>query len=150
MSVTLPENIPTRPSQTDLQQLIFSTTNQQPRAVLVYGADNIKNRSIRDFVYQHAKVMQPDRIHVCDGSEHENELILKQLEQNGMIQRLSKYPNWLVIFFLSAAPSRGETGGGGRGGWLLKTLPFVVRVLRFNFWKRRFWNHMLYTGQNPI
>ena len=50
--------------------------------------------SIQKFINEHAKVCQPDKIHICDGSEEENRAIIQLLLEDGRLVRLSKYDNW--------------------------------------------------------
>lgn len=50
--------------------------------------------SVRRFVEDYAKVLCPDRIHVCDGSESENQELLRLLQDTGRIRKLPKYDNW--------------------------------------------------------
>lgn len=49
---------------------------------------------VRSFVEEKANLCQPDNIHICDGSDEENELILNLMKDNGMIVKLKKYENW--------------------------------------------------------
>uniref|UniRef100_A0A8C5QRY8 Phosphoenolpyruvate carboxykinase, cytosolic [GTP] n=1 Tax=Leptobrachium leishanense TaxID=445787 RepID=A0A8C5QRY8_9ANUR len=52
---------------------------------------------ISEFIVTNARLCQPDSIHICDGSEEENKKILHQMEETGMIKRLTKYDNcWLA------------------------------------------------------
>jgi phosphoenolpyruvate carboxykinase (GTP) len=54
--------------------------------------------SLKDFIEEKAKICQPDKIHVCDGSEEENEALLDLLEKSGAIQRLRNMQNcWLAL-----------------------------------------------------
>ena len=50
--------------------------------------------AVRRFVEDYAKVLCPDRIHVCDGSDGENQELLKYLQDIGRIRKLPKYDNW--------------------------------------------------------
>ena len=52
--------------------------------------------SVQNFIEEKAIICQPDYIHVCDGSEGENQGFLKLLEENRSINRLSNN-NWLVL-----------------------------------------------------
>uniref|UniRef100_G3WW12 Phosphoenolpyruvate carboxykinase [GTP], mitochondrial n=1 Tax=Sarcophilus harrisii TaxID=9305 RepID=G3WW12_SARHA len=52
---------------------------------------------VRDFVERSARLCQPEGIHICDGSETENDSILALLEREGLVRKLSKYDNcWLA------------------------------------------------------
>lgn len=58
--------------------------------------------AVKEFVDANVSLCQPDSLHICDGSEEENRAILTQLEEQGMIKKLSKYENWWVdikLFF---------------------------------------------------
>uniref|UniRef100_A0A3Q1HPX8 Phosphoenolpyruvate carboxykinase, cytosolic [GTP] n=1 Tax=Anabas testudineus TaxID=64144 RepID=A0A3Q1HPX8_ANATE len=53
--------------------------------------------AVRDFVEANVILCQPDSLHICDGSDEENRAILTQLEEQGMIKKLTKYENcWLA------------------------------------------------------
>lgn len=49
---------------------------------------------VQSFIRKQAKVCQPDQIYVCDGSEEENQAFLDKLQQDGRLQKLTKYENW--------------------------------------------------------
>ena len=49
---------------------------------------------IKQFVDENAKICQPDNIYVCDGSEEENTKLIEKLEQDGRLDKLTKYDNW--------------------------------------------------------
>ena len=66
-------------------------------ASITRGEHLLKNEHVRDFIEQHARVMQPHSIHICDGSESENTSLLELMVQKGMIKKLPKYENWLVL-----------------------------------------------------
>ncbi|CAD7088749.1 unnamed protein product [Hermetia illucens] len=52
---------------------------------------------VRAFVEESIDLCQPDKIHICDGSEGENNALLKLLQQNSTIKPLPKYENcWLA------------------------------------------------------
>ena len=50
--------------------------------------------SIQKFINEQAKICQPDRVYICDGSEEENRAIIQQLLEDGRLVQLSKYDNW--------------------------------------------------------
>lgn len=54
-------------------------------------------KAVRDYVEAKAKICQPDRIQVCDGTEAENNLILRQLEAEGVIRPLKKLKNRYLL-----------------------------------------------------
>lgn len=52
---------------------------------------------VRSFVEESVVLCQPDKVHICDGSERENALMLKGLQEAGSIIPLPKYNNcWLA------------------------------------------------------
>ena len=52
---------------------------------------------VRDFVQDKAKLCQPDRVHLCDGSEAEATQLLQTMQQQGIAEKVSgKYENWYV------------------------------------------------------
>ncbi|XP_076869818.1 phosphoenolpyruvate carboxykinase, cytosolic [GTP] isoform X1 [Brachyhypopomus gauderio] len=53
--------------------------------------------ALREFIESSMSLCQPDSLHICDGSEEENNAILAQLQDQGMIKKLTKYENcWLA------------------------------------------------------
>ncbi|CAG5082727.1 Similar to Pepck: Phosphoenolpyruvate carboxykinase [GTP] (Drosophila melanogaster) [Cotesia congregata] len=48
------------------------------------------------YIEECAKLCKPDAIYICDGSDQENEIMLKLLQTNGSIEPLPKYENWYV------------------------------------------------------
>ena len=51
-------------------------------------------KHLRDYIEDKAKICQPDSIHICDGSEAENQKLLKYLQEAGTITKLEKMKNW--------------------------------------------------------
>jgi phosphoenolpyruvate carboxykinase (GTP) len=51
-------------------------------------------KSLQLYIEEKVKLCQPDEIHICDGSEEENKLLLSMLEGNGSVKRLKKLQNW--------------------------------------------------------
>lgn len=49
---------------------------------------------IQEFVSEHVKLMRPDRVHVCDGSQEENQGMVRLLQDIGRLKKLEKYENW--------------------------------------------------------
>lgn len=50
--------------------------------------------AVKEFLDANVSLCQPDSIHICDGLDEENRTILTQLEEQGLIKKLSKYENW--------------------------------------------------------
>jgi phosphoenolpyruvate carboxykinase (GTP) len=50
---------------------------------------------VEQYVLEKAKVCQPDSIHVCNGSEAENDALLRQMQKDGQVVAVKgKYKNW--------------------------------------------------------
>lgn len=49
---------------------------------------------VRAYVEECVKLCKPDEVYICDGSEAENNVLLKMLEKKGTVERLPKYENW--------------------------------------------------------
>uniref|UniRef100_A0A8C4WF08 Phosphoenolpyruvate carboxykinase, cytosolic [GTP] n=1 Tax=Gopherus evgoodei TaxID=1825980 RepID=A0A8C4WF08_9SAUR len=70
--------------------------NITPR--LIQGDLKSLSQEVRYFIESNAKLCQPARIHICDGSEEENKNILDIMVEQGMIKKLKKYENcWLAL-----------------------------------------------------
>ena len=52
------------------------------------------NPAVRKFVEENAKLLRPEQVYVCDGSQEENQSLLSKLQQDGRLTKLSKYENW--------------------------------------------------------
>ncbi|XP_052830119.1 phosphoenolpyruvate carboxykinase, cytosolic [GTP] [Octopus bimaculoides] len=64
---------------------------------VIYGNINKLAPAVKTFVEETAKITKPDNIHICDGSEQENELLLYILQKDNVISKLHKYENcWLA------------------------------------------------------
>lgn len=53
--------------------------------------------SVRKYVEEKAKICQPENIHICDGTEQENNKLLQMLQREGVIKPLPKYDNWWEV-----------------------------------------------------
>ncbi|PVD21120.1 hypothetical protein C0Q70_19286 [Pomacea canaliculata] len=84
-------------SQTELsKRLANKITSHQPSIRVIYGDLSQLPNKVRHFVEEHVKLCKPDTIHICDGSERENDLLLYVLQRDGMIKRVPKFENcWL-------------------------------------------------------
>ncbi|KAG5666370.1 hypothetical protein PVAND_014401 [Polypedilum vanderplanki] len=52
---------------------------------------------VRNFIEDSARLCEPDSIHICDGSESENKMMLNEMQASGTIVSLPKYDNcWLA------------------------------------------------------
>ena len=64
---------------------------------------------VLQYVEESARLCQPETLHICDGSERENDLITYMLQKDNMLRRLAKYDNWWVPrALLSAAALIGD------------------------------------------
>jgi len=62
-----------------------------------FGNVNSLTPAVKAFVEEGVTLCQPDRIHICDGSDIENKMLLKVLLDAGTIIPLPKYENcWLA------------------------------------------------------
>lgn len=68
------------------------------RGISVVNGDPTRlTPKVRAFVEESVSLCQPDKIHICDGSENENSTLLKLLQDQGTITPLPKYENcWLA------------------------------------------------------
>ncbi|KFM82167.1 Phosphoenolpyruvate carboxykinase [GTP], mitochondrial, partial [Stegodyphus mimosarum] len=64
---------------------------------VVHGDLSRLNERVRNYVEDKARLCQPDNLHICDGSESENDYLLNLMMKQGMITPLPKYENcWLA------------------------------------------------------
>lgn len=61
---------------------------------ILQGELSALSPAVRQFVETNVTLCQPESLHICDGSDPENRAILTQLEEQGMIKKLTKYENW--------------------------------------------------------
>ncbi|KAH8418694.1 hypothetical protein KR222_010948, partial [Zaprionus bogoriensis] len=62
-----------------------------------YGDVNSLTAGVLSFVEEAIALCQPDQVHICDGSEQENKMLVKTLLEEGTIVALPKYENcWLA------------------------------------------------------
>lgn len=68
------------------------------RGVNVSFGDVAKlSAGVKAFVEESVAICQPDQVHICDGSEMENKMLLKRMLEAGTIIPLPKYENcWLA------------------------------------------------------
>lgn len=64
---------------------------------VVHGDLSRLNERVRNYIEDKARLCQPDNLHICDGSESENDYLLNLMLKHGMITPLPKYENcWLA------------------------------------------------------
>lgn len=61
---------------------------------------------LKSFVEKNVALCQPENVHICDGSEAENQKLISVMVKLGTLEPLPKYKNWyLSIFFLQQIAS---------------------------------------------
>ncbi|KAK3086496.1 hypothetical protein FSP39_019249 [Pinctada imbricata] len=64
---------------------------------LLYGYWNKLPKKVQSYVEENIKICKPSTLHICDGSDRENELLMYILQRDGMIKPLPKLENcWLA------------------------------------------------------
>ncbi|KAL8593085.1 protein kinase C (PKC)-like Pck2 [Nucella lapillus] len=64
---------------------------------VIYGDLAKLPKKVRHYVEEHARLCKPETIHICDGSDQENNLLLYVLQREGILKRVTKYQNcWLA------------------------------------------------------
>ena len=64
---------------------------------ILYGKWNKLPNKVQNYVEENIKLCKPSTVHICDGSDKENELLLYILQRDGMIKPLPKLENcWLA------------------------------------------------------
>lgn len=53
-----------------------------------------KCTQVRNYVEECARLCQPSQVHICDGSERENETLIRLMQQQGVLEALPKMENW--------------------------------------------------------
>jgi len=77
-----------------LDRAVFAKT---PLPSSIVNKLNRLPEKVRDFVEYNVRLMQPEDIHICDGSEAENKRLIDLMQKQGMIKPLPKYENcWLT------------------------------------------------------
>lgn len=51
---------------------------------------------VREFVEEYVPLMQPKEVHVCDGSDQENQTLLQMMVDKGVLVKLTKFENRYV------------------------------------------------------
>lgn len=77
------------------RRAVFDIPNRNFR--VIYGDLNRLPHKVRNYVEENARLCRPDTLHICDGSERENELLTYMLQKDGILKQLTKYENcWLA------------------------------------------------------
>jgi len=72
---------------------VASAVREQKETRVIYGdLDKLPNK-VRSYVEENARLCMPDSLHICDGSERENQLLMYMLQKDGMLKNLPKYKN---------------------------------------------------------
>lgn len=72
--------------------------HQQPQPATLSALPN----HVRAYVEEKQRLCQPSAVHICDGSEAENNYLLDLMLKAGSIVPLPKYRNWCVQYIRSA------------------------------------------------
>ena len=89
--VVCPPRLPTKQVGRKGKKLIRNGIAATTRPFLTLEA---LRPTVRHFVDQYSAVCQPDRVKVCDGSEEENQELIRELVKQGRLQKLTKLENW--------------------------------------------------------
>ncbi|RUS75430.1 hypothetical protein EGW08_016809 [Elysia chlorotica] len=74
---------------------VFAESRRSYR--VIHGSLTQLPNKVRNYVEENARLCKPDTIHICDGSERENEMLTYVLRKDGMLKKLHKYENcWLA------------------------------------------------------
>uniref|UniRef100_A0A0B7A286 phosphoenolpyruvate carboxykinase (GTP) n=1 Tax=Arion vulgaris TaxID=1028688 RepID=A0A0B7A286_9EUPU len=75
----------------------ISDFDQKQEHNIIYGSITQLSNKVRHYVEENARLCKPDNIHICDGSDKENEILMYILQRDGLIKKLPKYQNcWLA------------------------------------------------------
>ena len=61
---------------------------------VIYGDVNKLPSKVQNYLEENVKLCQPDAVHICDGTEKENDLLMYILQKEGILKKLPKYDNW--------------------------------------------------------
>ena len=63
---------------------------------VVHGSLDWLIPEAREYVLDRARLCQPDKIHVCDGSEAENAALIDKMVATGTLKKITsdKFENW--------------------------------------------------------
>lgn len=56
--------------------------------------------NVKNYIIEKANITQPSKIHICDGSNEENQFLINQMLEEGSLKRL-KLKNWYFLYFYS-------------------------------------------------
>lgn len=60
---------------------------------ITYGDISLYPKSVIDYVTKYANILQPDSIHICDGSQKEKDMLIQKMIKCGTLISLPKYQN---------------------------------------------------------
>ncbi|XP_050396702.1 phosphoenolpyruvate carboxykinase, cytosolic [GTP] [Patella vulgata] len=64
---------------------------------VIYGDIGLLPENVQSYVEENVRLCRPDNVHICDGSERENDLLTYVLQKDGILKKLPKYENcWLA------------------------------------------------------
>lgn len=65
---------------------------------VIHGHINSLSPKLKQFVEKNVELCQPRQVHICDGSEAENDKLLRLMQSQGTVKPLPKYKNcWLAL-----------------------------------------------------
>ncbi|KAL3285796.1 hypothetical protein HHI36_000320 [Cryptolaemus montrouzieri] len=80
-----------------LKQSHFGLFHHLRGISVVHGDINVLTPKVRSYVEDKIDLCQPEKIHICDGTDYENSSLLTLLQKEGTIKALPKYENcWLA------------------------------------------------------
>ena len=59
-----------------------------------YGDLSTLRPYVKEFVEKNMELCKPDKVHVCNGSKEENDMLLNKLVEQERLIKLTKYENW--------------------------------------------------------
>ena len=72
---------------TNIIVLLLSQTNSVTSPLFIV-------LQVRGFVDECVRLCQPSQVHVCDGTDAENESLIRMMQEQGMLEALPKMDNW--------------------------------------------------------
>jgi len=60
---------------------------------VVYGNYEKLPKIVQDYIVEKMAICKPDAVHICDGSDKENQLMVSEMIKSGELKKLSKYDN---------------------------------------------------------
>jgi phosphoenolpyruvate carboxykinase (GTP) len=79
--------VPTIPSADSIKRVVSSD---------IFNDKHLRQlpAHVREYVLKNINLCKPDNVYLCNGSEEENQHLVDQMVNNGVIEKLDKYENW--------------------------------------------------------